>query len=451
MWRTTITLSMIALLTGATLAQPAPEPKPADPADKAKVDGDEASRKLEEQLRAEKADLAEKQRQDMDLQRRTTDEARRAVDQQRRALDQQKRAIDQQVRAAEQQARAAADRATQAYKRGMLPAGHPGVGLPTRKEKVAYLGVATMEVSPELASQLKLSPGMGLVVNMVLPDSPAERAGVKQYDVITRLDDQWLTNPEQLRVLVRMKKQSDDVKVAVIRQGAPQAVNVELGQQEVDVEIGADPVGAAGAEDMPRGMLDLMAARDGKLNFTFTPQANDFVAGGWGGMAMTNAAGKNEMVWSDAQNTLNMELKDGKATKLTVRGRDGKEVFKGDVATDEQRKALPPEIADKLAKAEAGGPLRFNLAPGAKLRLPGNRARTVTSTEQDRLLLARIENGKAVHAFAFSQADGKTLFDGPVATDDERKAMPPDVLKQLETLEKNPDAAAEFGVVGRQR
>ena len=181
MWRTTITLSIIAVFTGATFAQPAAEPKPADPADKPKVD-DEASRKLEEQLRAEKADIAEKQRQDMDLQRRATDQARRAVDQQRRA-------IDQQVRAAEQQARAAADRATQAYKRGMLPAMAGRAAVPTRKEKVAYLGVATMEVSPELASQLKLSPGMGLVVNMVLPDSPAERAGVKQYDVITRLDN----------------------------------------------------------------------------------------------------------------------------------------------------------------------------------------------------------------------------------------------------------------------
>jgi hypothetical protein len=196
-------------------------------------------------------------------------------------------------------------------------------------------------------------------------------------------------------------------------------------------------------------MLDLMAARDGKLNFTFKPANADFVAGGWGGMAMTNAAGKNEMVWSDADNTLNMELQDGKATQLTVRARDGKEVFKGPVATDEQRKALPAEIADKLAKAEAGGPLRFNVTPMAKIRA-ANRARVLTSTEQDRLLIARIDNGKAVHAFAFSQADGKTLFDGPVATDDERKALPAELLKQLETLEKNPDAAAEFGVVGKR-
>jgi hypothetical protein len=319
----------------------------------------------------------------------------------------------------------------------------------TRKEKVAYLGVATMEVTPELAAQLKLSPGMGLLVNAVLPDSPAERAGVKQYDVITKLDDQLLTNPEQLRVLVRMKKQSDDVKLSIIRQAAPTTASVELGQQEVDVEIGADPVGAAvGADEMPRGLVDLRAAPDGKVNFTFKPNVTDFMVNGGGGVAMTNVAGKNEMVWTDGQHTLNMEMQNGKAVQLTARMRDGRELFKGPVATDEQRAALPPEIADKLKKAEAGGAFRIG-----GVTLKGGRAaraRVLTSTENDHLLVARMENGKAVHAFAFSQADGKTLFDGPVATDDQRKALPDDVARQLDTLEKNQDAATEFGVT-RQR
>jgi hypothetical protein len=78
-----------------------------------------------------------------------------------------------------------------------------------------------------------------------------------------------------------------------------------------------------------------------------------------------------------------------------------------------------------------------------------NRARVLTSTENDRLLVARFENGKAVHAFAFSHADGKTLFDGPVATDDQRKALPDDVARQLDAREKNQDAATEFGAAGR--
>jgi hypothetical protein len=421
MWRTTITLSIVAALAATGFAQPAAEPKPAaeEQADPAAADR-LLQRKVEEAMRTQK------------------EAARAEMERAKAAIQQQRAAVEQQLRATK---RAAA-----------LP-GWAAQPRPTRKEKVAYLGVATMEVAPELAAQLKLSPGMGLVVNTVLPDSPAERAGVKQYDLITRLDDQILTNPEQLRVLVRMKKQSDDVKLAIIRQGAPTAVNVELGQQEVEVEIGGELGAAVGADDFQPRMVNVRKAPDGDLNLTFVPEVADvFVAGGGGGMAAANFAGKNQIVWSDGQHTLNMELEDGKAVQLTARLRDGREVFKGPVATDDQRKALPGEIADKLRKAEAGGPLRFGGAPNARLRgiVPAaGRARVLTSTEQDRLLVARVENGKAVHAFAFSHADGKTLFDGPVATEDERKALPPDLAKQLETLEKNQDAATEFGATGK--
>jgi hypothetical protein len=420
MWRNIITLSIVAALSGAVVAQqpPAAEPKKTD----------------DEQLQERTNRAAEAARE----VQRAADRAKRMVDEQRRAADQDRRAVEQQMRAYKQalDTRRVWNAAPKA----------------TRKEKVAYLGVATMEVAPELAAQLKLSPGMGLVVNMVLPDSPAERAGVKQYDLITKLDDQFLTNPEQLRVLVRMKKQSDDVKLSVIRQGAPTSVNVELGQQEVDVEVGVDPVGAAvGADELPRGLVNLAAAPDGKVNFTFKPNVTDFVVNGGGGMAMTNVAGKNEMVWTDGQHTLNMEMQDGKAVHLTARRRDGRELFKGPVATDEQRAALPPEVADKLNKVEAGGPLPIGGAFGlARARGGAGRARVLTSTDQDHLLVARMENGKAVHAFAFSQGDGKTLFDGPVATDEQRKAMPEDVAKQLDTLEKNQDAATEFGVTGKR-
>jgi hypothetical protein len=427
MWRTIIVLSIVTALSATALAQqpPAAEPKKPDEDQQQQQLRDLDQRKADEAARAEKM---------------AADRARRMIDEQRRAVDQERRMAEQQMRAYKQALDA---------RRAWNPAPRA-----TRKEKVAYLGVATMEVTPELAAQLKLSPGMGLLVNAVLPDSPAERAGVKQYDVITKLDDQLLTNPEQLRVLVRMKKQSDDVKLSIIRQAAPTTASVELGQQEVDVEIGADPVGAAvGADEMPRGLVDLRAAPDGNVNFTFKPTVTDFVVNGGGGVAMTNVAGKNEMVWTDGQHTLNMEMQNGKAVQLTARLRDGRELFKGPVATDEQRAALPPDIAGKLKKAEAGGggPLRFGGGVAmARARGGAGRQRVLTSTENDHLLVARFENGKAVHAFAFSQADGKTLFDGPVATDDQRKALPDDVAKQLDTLEKNQDAATEFGVT-RQR
>jgi hypothetical protein len=76
-------------------------------------------------------------------------------------------------------------------------------------------------------------------------------------------------------------------------------------------------------------------------------------------------------------------------------------------------------------------------------------ARVVTSTDKDNLMLARIEGGKVAYVLVFSQADGKTLFEGRVTTPEERKALPEAVAKQLEVLEKNQNIAPEFGVVGR--
>ena len=64
--------------------------------------------------------------------------------------------------------------------------------------KVAYLGVMTREVPPELRSQLGLAEGFGLLVDGVMPDSPATAAGIKEHDILVRFEDQQLVNIEQL-------------------------------------------------------------------------------------------------------------------------------------------------------------------------------------------------------------------------------------------------------------
>src|SRR6476660_8678591 len=56
--------------------------------------------------------------------------------------------------------------------------------------KGAYLGVSTSPASPVLQRQLGLPEGMGLVVEFVAPKSPAEEAGMRQYDVMQKINDQ---------------------------------------------------------------------------------------------------------------------------------------------------------------------------------------------------------------------------------------------------------------------
>ena len=53
--------------------------------------------------------------------------------------------------------------------------------------------------------------GVGLLVNHVVPGSPAKLAGIEKHDVLHRLDDQYLINPPQLAVLIRTREPGDTV------------------------------------------------------------------------------------------------------------------------------------------------------------------------------------------------------------------------------------------------
>ena len=102
-------------------------------------------------------------------------------------------------------------------------------------KSVTWLGVAADEVSEELRAQLPIEPGTGLVVRSVIPDSPAAKAGLQKSDVLTKLDDQLLTNPFRLRSLVSEKKDGDMVKLTYFRRGQQATLDVKLTTHEADV------------------------------------------------------------------------------------------------------------------------------------------------------------------------------------------------------------------------
>ena len=55
-------------------------------------------------------------------------------------------------------------------------------------------------MTADLAAQLKLPAGVGLLVQSVVDGSPAA-SDIKPHDIIDKLDDQILVEPTQLAVL----------------------------------------------------------------------------------------------------------------------------------------------------------------------------------------------------------------------------------------------------------
>ena len=105
----------------------------------------------------------------------------------------------------------------------------PGPGMVRR----AWIGIATKDVAPVLREHLAIPEGFGVQIVHVVPGSPAAEAGLKPADVLTKLDDQLLTTPEHLALLVRMKKKGDKVPLAIVRKGQEQMITVTLDENDV--------------------------------------------------------------------------------------------------------------------------------------------------------------------------------------------------------------------------
>jgi hypothetical protein len=100
-------------------------------------------------------------------------------------------------------------------------------------EKGAFLGIATRPLSEEMYAQLKLPEGTGLLIDRVEDDSPAAKAGLKKFDVLTKVDDQLIINREQLEVLIRMHKANDEVKLGIIHEASAATVLATLVEKDL--------------------------------------------------------------------------------------------------------------------------------------------------------------------------------------------------------------------------
>ncbi len=99
-------------------------------------------------------------------------------------------------------------------------------------EKVTFLGVSTSTLTEGMSEQLNLPRGVHLSIDQVSPQSPAEQAGLKLYDVLLRMEDQILVNSAQLKALIRMKNPGDQVNFEILRKGKPTSLTVTLSEME---------------------------------------------------------------------------------------------------------------------------------------------------------------------------------------------------------------------------
>ncbi|MCE9610530.1 MAG: PDZ domain-containing protein [Chthoniobacter sp.] len=102
---------------------------------------------------------------------------------------------------------------------------------------LVFLGVSTSPIAPGTAAQLGLPEGFGLVVESVVPESPAARAGVQPRDVLRAFNDQQLAAPTQLAALVRATGRDADASLTVLRGGQEQKLRVRMAERPAQMRM----------------------------------------------------------------------------------------------------------------------------------------------------------------------------------------------------------------------
>lgn len=94
----------------------------------------------------------------------------------------------------------------------------------------AWLGVTGVTVDQEVRDKLKLPDNLsGVLISSIAPASPAQKAGLKPGDIITRIDDDSINRVEQVVEKVAAKKPGQKMKLTYkTRKGGEESLEATL-------------------------------------------------------------------------------------------------------------------------------------------------------------------------------------------------------------------------------
>jgi serine protease Do len=123
-----------------------------------------------------------------------------------------------------------------------------------------WLGISIQPVTEEIARSFGLKRAQGALVSDIMTGSPAEKAGLRQGDIITRFAGKEIKSVQQLQLLVAETPVGSQVEIEFFRDGQLKKLSLSLASADSAVaatpkssETGKGWVGLS-VEDLPRDM-----------------------------------------------------------------------------------------------------------------------------------------------------------------------------------------------------
>ena len=101
----------------------------------------------------------------------------------------------------------------------------------------AVLGVKLRELTPQEAQNLGLRSGQGALVEAMVPNGPAEKAGLRQGDLILSVDRQAISYAAQAAQIIGGHNPGDMVEILVYRSGRQQLLKATLAEAGASVPV----------------------------------------------------------------------------------------------------------------------------------------------------------------------------------------------------------------------
>lgn len=113
-----------------------------------------------------------------------------------------------------------------------------------------FLGALIQNLTPELAASFGFEGKDGVLIGDVSKDGPADKAGLKAGDIVTKLDGKPMSSSSQLRNTVAATTPGTTVELEVFRDGRTRLIKVKLGLLDDSVAAAGAPAGSATANEL---------------------------------------------------------------------------------------------------------------------------------------------------------------------------------------------------------
>ena len=212
----------------------------------------------------------------------------------------------------------------------------------------AWIGILGTPLSDTLQSHLKLNHG--LVIKYIAPQSPAQRAGLSEHDIILAIGEQKISSQDDLKQIITSHKSGDTISIHTISQGEATSRQVTLANRTPSAKVPSRPSQAETRDILNK--LRLQHERDAQ------PPKSDSSAFGRIFKSLLSEAAKSSNLNFNLDATSSVQMSDdlgsvelqtiNKKKNVIVKDRDGNVEFEGPWNNEEDFLKAPAQIKDRI-------------------------------------------------------------------------------------------------------